>query len=136
MVDENSTPKQEEKVTIGDKLKEAAQSAIPSDKNIDISKVVDKGEKTLAVLGYVSFLCVLPLALKPNSKYCQFHGKQGLVITLFFLILSWIGWVFTIIGLLLTFAHIIIVILSIMNASKGRTWKIPFVAQMAEKLEW
>jgi len=136
MVDENSTPKQEEKVTIGDKLKEAAQSAIPSDKNTDISKVVDKGEKTLAVLGYISFLCVLPLALKPNSKYCQFHGKQGLVITLFFLILSWIGWVFTIIGLLLTFTHIIIVILAIMNASKGRTWKIPFVAQMAEKLEW
>ncbi|MCF7830980.1 DUF4870 domain-containing protein [Candidatus Gracilibacteria bacterium] len=134
MTDENTTPKQEE-LTVGEKIKQAAQNAIPSDKNTDVSKVIDKKEKTLAVLGYISFLCVLPLALKPNSKYCQFHGKQGLVITLFFLLLSWLGWVFSVIGLFLNFVHIIIVILAIMNASKGRTWKIPFVAQVAEKLE-
>jgi uncharacterized membrane protein len=100
------------------------------------SSVVPKGEKLLAMFGYIQFLCVLPLALKPKSKYCQFHGKQSLVLVLVFFILSWIGWVAKGFGMLIAFVHIAIIIVAMVQASQGKLWRIPFVAQVADKLNW
>jgi uncharacterized membrane protein len=98
--------------------------------------IVTKGEKTLAMFGYVEFLCVLPLVLKPKSRYCQFHGKQSLVLVLFFFILSWIGWIVPAVGMLIAFVHIAIIIVAMVQASQGKLWRIPFVAQVADKLNW
>jgi len=98
--------------------------------------IVPKGEKMLAMFGYIEFLCVLPLALKPKSKYCQFHGKQSLVLVLLFFVLSWIGWVAKGLGLLIAFVHIAIIIIAMVQASQGKLWRIPFVAQVADKLNW
>ena len=33
-----------------------------------------------AAVGYLSFLCFVPLALKKGNKFAQFHGKQALVL--------------------------------------------------------
>jgi len=98
--------------------------------------IVTKGEKFLAMFGYIEFLCVLPLSLKPKSKFCQFHGKQSLVLVLLFFILSWIAWVSSSLGMLIAFAHIAIIIVSMVQASQGKYWRIPFVAQVADKLNW
>jgi len=100
------------------------------------SGVVPKGEKLLAMLGYIHFLCVLPLALKPKSKFCQFHGKQSLVLVLLFFVLSWVGLMMSKIGALLALINIIIIIVSMVQASQGKLWRIPFVAQVADKLNW
>ena len=33
-----------------------------------------------AAIGYLSFLCFVPLALKRENKFALFHGKQALVL--------------------------------------------------------
>ena len=84
--------------TIATKKQEAAdikeQSAVLAEENNVTVNVdpdaLESGEKFLAAIGYFSFLCILPLVLRPASKFCAFHGKQGLVMTIFFLIFGWV----------------------------------------------
>jgi len=98
--------------------------------------VVTKGEKLLSGFGYIPFLCVLPLALRQNSAYCQFHGKQSLVLVIFFFVISWIGWMSHAFGMLFGIVQFVVIIFAAMQALKGNKWKIPFVSQVAEKLDW
>lgn len=36
--------------------------------------------KMVAAIGYIGILCFIPLLLKKESDFAQFHGKQGLAI--------------------------------------------------------
>ena len=45
----------------------------PTQKDIDENKM-------MAALSYFSVLCLVPLLLKKDSPYTQFHAKQGLAI--------------------------------------------------------
>lgn len=36
--------------------------------------------KMAAAIGYIGILCFIPLLLKKESDFAQFHGKQGLAI--------------------------------------------------------
>ena len=51
--------------------------------NREISKVgsaeIAEG-KFYAAVGYVSILCFIPLFLKRDNKFAQFHGRQGLIL--------------------------------------------------------
>lgn len=88
-----------------------------TDKDIEINKAV-------AALSYVSFLFIVPLLLKKNSEFCQFHARQGLVFFLF-------NWLLFIPGLNLIF--LIIVVVSIVKAVDGKKWEIPFVYEWSKK---
>lgn len=44
------------------------------------TKKVSNEDKLLAALAYVSVLCIVPLVLKQDNEYVQFHAKQGLVV--------------------------------------------------------
>ena len=59
--------------------------------------------KAFAAIGYLGILCFVPLLLKKDSPYAQFHGKQGLVlfiaeVVLFFIniipVLGQLVWLF------------------------------------------
>jgi uncharacterized membrane protein len=97
---------------------------------------LSSGEKLLSALGYISFFCILPLVLKQESKFCQFHGKQGLVLTLVFLFLSWLGFLGTFFTILLNIAHVLIAFWGIVNATQGQEVEIPFINKMAKRLDW
>ncbi|MCF7918205.1 DUF4870 domain-containing protein [Candidatus Gracilibacteria bacterium] len=131
---------EEQKQTVGGNLKEQISQAIPSDRNTTPEQMaIPKGEKTLAALGYVTGLCVLPLALKPKSEFCQFHGKQSLVIMLLFFVLSLITVLGNMIGVgrffgfLFSLVQLILIVMGALNASQGKKWEIPFIAQVAKK---
>jgi len=94
------------------------------------------GEKLLSALGYISFFCILPLVLKPDSEFCQFHGKQGLVLTLIFLFLSWLGLMGVAFEVLLKVVYILIAGFGVINGIQGQKWEIPIVGKMAKKLDW
>jgi uncharacterized membrane protein len=89
-------------------------------------------DKTLGILCYLGILFIIPLLLKPKSKFIKFHAKQGIILT--------IGWF---VGLLLYaffglgfFVHIAIVVLSIigiMNVLEGREKDLPIVGDLANK---
>ena len=53
---------------------------LPLPKQIDENKVI-------AAIGYFGILCLLPLILKKDSPFAQFHGKQGLVLLIAFVLL-------------------------------------------------
>lgn len=84
--------------------------------------------KTIAAIGYVGILCFAPLLLKRNSKFAQFHGKQGFVL----LVLEVLGLI-PVIGWALFIVAILFSLLGIINAMDGKYWKMPFFYQFVKK---
>jgi uncharacterized membrane protein len=98
-------------------------------------KEIQEG-KVLALLSYLGILCLIPLLLKKDNKFVLFHGKQGLVIFLGELagavisIIPFIGWL---IGFLSVVVFGIISLIGIVHVLLGNYWKIPVVADLADK---
>lgn len=94
-------------------------------------------EKIIAAIGYFWLLFLLPLLLKKDSQYCQFHAKQGLVLFIFSLIIMIIG-VIPVLGWLIAFlGWIIVVILALLgfvNALQGRKWELPYLGKYARRI--
>lgn len=93
--------------------------------------------KVVAAIGYIGILCLIPLILKPKSKFAKFHGKQGLILVIgwvinFFIgIIPFIGWLLGFIGLI---ALIILSILGILKALAGEYWEMPYLSDYAKKI--
>jgi uncharacterized membrane protein len=92
--------------------------------------------KVIAVLSYLSILCILPLIFKRDNHFVLFHGKQGFVIFLgqvaaFVLhtipIFQWV-WQFSI------FIFGVISFLGILAVLKGQYLKIPVISDLADKI--
>lgn len=138
--DPTLTEKLQQKTKEADAL-DKANASLAEENNVPVEDALPKGEKMLAAIGYISLLCLLPLLLKPKSDFCQFHGKQGLVLFIFALIVSVIGrwfsygswWWF---GELLRIIIFAIAIYGIIQAVKGLKKKIPLVGDMAKELNW
>lgn len=92
--------------------------------------------KILAILSYLGILCIVPLLLKKDNKFVLFHGKQGLVIFLGELaaaiisIIPFIGWL---VGFLSVVVFGIVSLIGIVQVLMGNYWKIPVVADLADK---
>lgn len=89
--------------------------------------------KTIAAIGYIWILCLVPLLLKKNSKFAHFHGKQGLILFIVeicgFVVywIQFIGWLF---GL----ALLIVSIIGILKALSGEYWEMPVIGSLAKKI--
>ncbi len=98
-------------------------------------KEIQEG-KVLALLSYLGVLCLVPLLLKKENKFVLFHGKQGLVLFLGELaaaiigIIPFVGWFIGFISIIL---FGILSLLGIVQVLMGNYWKIPVVADLAEK---
>lgn len=123
---------------------DATISAPTNDTAVDMT--LTGGEKMLCVLGYIGFLCVLPLLLKPKSEMCQHHGKQALAVTLLFFLASAVVSNFAIFvgtsGALLKFSVVIniawavVAIMGMMGATAGKKSTLPFFGMVAKKFDW
>ena len=142
-------PKEAEKSlleTLGDKKKEAekldkASVDLAKESNIEIeSDLLTKGEKFLSAIGYISFLCILPLVLKTDSKFCQFHGKQGLVILIFWIVFGFFA------DLVMPFSYALWLVLRLLYVAlacygiylgfTGQQKEIPVIGKIAKTLTW
>jgi uncharacterized membrane protein len=107
--------------------------------------------KTLAAIGYLVILFLVPLLAKKENKFCQFHGKQGAVLFGFeviaFIILIILTFILSFVsrvgGVLTTLLWLVfwvcVVGLSVWGlvmALKGEYWKMPVIAPLAEKLNF
>ena len=90
-----------------------------------------------AAIGYLSFLCFVPLALKRGNKYALFHGKQALVLFIFELAASILKAVPALGDLVFTLSFVVFGILSLIGVVKvlmGERWEIPVVHEIAERI--
>jgi len=93
--------------------------------------------KFFAIISYVSFLCIITLALKKNNKFALYHAKQGLVlfvmeVAAFILsIIPLLGWLIGVLGYTL---FLLVSLWGIMQASLGIYCRIPFVTKISENV--
>ncbi len=101
-------------------------------------KDIEEG-KIWAFIGYWWILFFVPLFGKKENKFALFHGKQGLVL-FGFAVIVWllsyipiIGWF--IIGPVGTIIWIVFAIIGMIKALQGIYWKMPVLGDVAEKLK-
>ena len=91
-----------------------------------------------AGLGYISFLCFVPLFIKRNDDFALFHARQGLLL--------FVAWIFAIVasvlpvfgGIVWDIGHIGVFVFSLIgvyNASRGARQALPLVGKVSEGFE-
>lgn len=93
--------------------------------------------KFFAAIGYLFFLCFVPLVLKKENKFAQFHGKQALVLFIIELAVSILKVVPAIGELVFTFGFVVLSILSLIGILKvlmGEKWEIPVICDIASRI--
>lgn len=111
--------------------KEAEEKPV---KEEDIQEITTLHERTIAALSYIGFLAIIPFYLKKDSKFCRFHGKQGMLLVIFFYFakLLMVLNIFNDIFLVLQFA---IFIYMGFAALSGKWKKLSFIYETSCKLE-
>jgi uncharacterized membrane protein len=99
----------------------------PEQKDIEENKV-------WAAFSYAWVLCLIPLLGKRDSKFCQFHAKQGLILFIIELLASLVMW-FPVLGQLLMLALVVVAGLGIFKALNGEWWKIPYIYDWSKKVK-
>lgn len=89
--------------------------------------------KFVAALSYIGILFLVPLLVKKESPFAQFHAKQGLVLVIIFFVGSFFFWI-PIIGWLAFLFLLIADILALIKTLQGQAWEIPIVTDIVKKL--
>jgi uncharacterized membrane protein len=90
--------------------------------------------KYTALFSYIWILFLIPLLAKRDSKFCQFHAKQGLVLFVIDLVASLLFWV-PLLGQLLMLVLAVVSIIGIIKVLNGEYWKIPYIYNLSEKIK-
>jgi uncharacterized membrane protein len=104
----------------------------------EANQEIEEG-KIWAFIGYWWILFLVPLLGKKDNKFALFHGKQGLVLFCFEVviwILSYIpviGWF--IIGPVGGIICLILAIIGMVKSLQGIYWKMPVLGDIAEKIK-
>ena len=98
-------------------------------------KDIDDG-KSIAWLSYLSILFLVPLLLKPENTFCKHHAKQGLVITLIWIVAFILMPFITVLDSLVFLAIAVISIIGIIQSLSGNYWKAPLgIYQLSQKFK-
>jgi fumarate reductase subunit D len=89
--------------------------------------------KALAALSYAWILCFIPLLKKRDSKFVQFHAKQGMVLFILQMIGSLVFW-FPLFGQLLFLGFLVLSVTGAIKAYGGDWWKMPYVYELGKKI--
>ena len=93
--------------------------------------------KWFAAIGYVSILCFVPLFLKRDNKFAQFHGRQGLTLFVFELaaaILTVVPVVGDVVFRLTWLVFGIFSLAGVVKVFMNEYWEMPVIYQIANKI--
>ncbi len=96
-----------------------------------------KAGKIFAMISYWGPLCITPFIFKKHNKFAAFHGKQGLVLFIFFvigLIFSPIPWLGETFFRTIGFIYLLLMLWGTIQALIGSFSRIPIVAHIADKI--
>jgi uncharacterized membrane protein len=105
----------------------------------EVDKTIEEG-KIWAFIGYWGILFLVPLLGKKDNKFAVFHGKQGMVLFIAWVVIVWIlgfipiiGWfILRPIGGLLC---LVLAIIGMVKSLQGEYWKMPVLGDVAEKIK-
>ena len=101
---------------------------------------VSHDDRVLAAIGYIWVLFIVPLLVKRDNEFVQFHAKQGLVLFVFEVVVIILGWLpvlgWFVIMPIGTIAAIALAVMGIVNTMQGRLWEMPFLAKYAQKIKF
>ncbi|MFA5156319.1 MAG: hypothetical protein WC532_02860 [Candidatus Omnitrophota bacterium] len=100
------------------------------------SKEIEEG-KIFAVVAYWGFLCILPLILKKDNKFCVYHGKQGLVLFIFLVgafLFNVIPGVGQFVWHWASYIYLLALLWGSLQSLLGNYCRIPIVTDLAEKI--
>lgn len=92
-----------------------------------------KENKVVAAIGYLSILFLVPLLLKKDSPFAQYHAKQGLYLFIIFFVGQVIFW-FPIFGWGLFLFFLVVNIYAFFQTLAGKSWPVPGAKWVIEKL--
>jgi len=93
--------------------------------------------KLIAAIAYLGILALVPLLLKKDSPFAQYHAKQGLVLLIAWVIVNLVmvipilGWIAGFVGNILC---LILMVVGIVNALSGETKELPWIGQYGKGL--
>lgn len=96
--------------------------------------------RLIAAISYISLLCLIPLLLKKDSKFCQEHGRQGFIVFLLSVVTCVLGWV-PVLGwfVLAPLGSILVFIISVVGfvkALQGEFWEIPVIGKYRKQVNF
>lgn len=102
------------------------------------TETVREQDKIQLVLAYLPcLLSLIPLLTVKDSEFVKWHAKQGLVFGLALWLLAIVMQVVPVLGQLVgclaLVAYGVGAVMGILKAMKGERWRIPVVADLAEK---
>lgn len=105
---------------------------------VDEQKEIEEG-KIYAFLAYWGILFLVPLLAKKDNRFALFHGKQGLVLFIAWVVV-WIlahipivGWF--LIGPLGGIFCLVMAIIGMVQSLSGQYWKMPWLGTYAERIK-
>ena len=90
---------------------------------------VSQQDKLWGALAYVWVLAIVVLAAKKDSKFAQFHAKQGLI-----LFIGEVLWIIPGIGWIIGLIAGVLAIIGLIKALQGEWWEIPIIGSLAKKV--
>lgn len=120
---ENKSGQSQEQMAQGNKA-EAAQGG--EDKDAEENSVI-------AALSYLGLLVLIPLLVKKESKFAQFHAKQGVIMIIAFVVGAFVFWI-PVFGWGLWLFLVAIDIIALVKALSGKYWELPIIGGLAKKI--
>ncbi len=114
--------------------KPSASEPPKKEKEEEIDEMTTLHERTIAVLSYFGFLAIVPFYLKKDSKFCRFHGKQGMTLAIIFFLAQF----FAVLDLFMDIMLILQAVIALwmgFDALSGRWKKMPVVYNWSCQLE-
>lgn len=102
--------------------------AVEAKRSFDPKDIADN--KFVAALSYIGLLFLVPLLVKKDSPFSQFHAKQGLVLCIAFFLLSFVP----VLGWLVSLVLLVVDIIALVKTLSGEAWEIPLVGDVVKKL--
>lgn len=110
--------------------------------SINDAKNVKEGSEVrdarfFALVGYLSFLCFVPLVLKRGNSFADFHGKQALVLFILEIGACILKLIPVLGDLIFTVAFVVFGILSLIGITKvltGERWEMPVIYETASRI--
>lgn len=122
----------EEQTTQTPEPQQPVQSQVPQQPAGDDQDIQEN--KLIAALSYLGILVLVPLLAKRESKFAQFHAKQGIVMLIIFVV-GWVIFWIPVIGWALWIAAIVLDVIGLVQALSGKYWEMPVIGGLAKKIK-